>query len=191
MEKKQQLFERMFKRLKDDLPSFMVYHDLKHTKQVIDNSIFLGKMEGCTDYELDVLSIAALYHDSGFLLGSESHEMKGCFLIKADLPSYGFSSHEIEQICGMIMATKTPQSPHNKLEQILADADLFYLGTDQYVNQSMLLKNELIHFNPSLKDEEWKEIQVDFLETHVYHTDYGKTVLSPIKQKNLDKILRS
>jgi uncharacterized protein len=191
LEKKQQLFERMYMRLKDDLPSFMVYHDLQHTKQVIDNCIFLGNIEGCSEYELEMLSVAALYHDAGFLLGSESHEMKGCFLIKAELPPYGFNPEEIEQICSMVMATKTPQMPQTKLEQILADADLFYLGTDEYVYQRNLLKKELLHFNPKLKDEEWKEIQIDFLQTHVYHTEYGKTILAPIKQKNVESVWQS
>ena len=34
------------------------------------------------------------------------------------LPEYGYSTGQIDRICGMIMATQIPQTPHNKLEEI-------------------------------------------------------------------------
>lgn len=181
----------MFQRLKKSLPSFLAYHNLEHTKYVLDKSIYLGKVEGCSDDEMNIISVAALYHDAGFLLGMENHEEKGCRLVETELPEYGFSTQEIKKICGMIMATKTPQNPGNALERIIADADLFYLGTDQYFIMSSLLKKELLHLNPSLEDETWKQIQLNFLKNHQYHTDFGKNILAPIKQKNVELIMAS
>ena len=34
-------------------------------------------------------------------------------------------------------------------------------------------------------DEEWYELNLDFLINHKYHTDYGKNVLQEKKQKNV------
>ncbi|MGY6523155.1 MAG: HD domain-containing protein [Mongoliitalea sp.] len=191
MEKDTRMVNQMFERLANSLPSFMVYHSLAHTQYVIDRAVFLAKLQGCSAKEVELVSIAALYHDSGFLIGSENHEMIGCFLVKEELPAYGFSSDDIQAICGMIMATKIPQQPKNDLEKILADADLFYLGTDLYLKQSELLKMELRHNNPMLSDEDWKETQVNFLTNHEYHTDYGKETLTPVKEKNLALVIRT
>ena len=52
-----------------------------------------------------------------------------------------------EQICGMIMATKIPQSPKNYLEQILCDADLDYLGRDDFYDIGGTLFKELKTYN--------------------------------------------
>lgn len=191
MEKNIHLFEQMFQRLEDNLPTFLAYHNLEHTKYVLDKATFLGKIEGRSEGELNLISVAALYHDAGFLIGMDNHEEKGCRLVEAELPEYGFSPVEIEQICGMIMATKTPQNPGNILERILADADLFYLGTDHYFKMSGLLKKELLHLNPSLDDETWKQIQLNFLKIHHFHTDFGKNILDPIKQKNVELVKAS
>ncbi len=191
MEKDLHLFEQMFQRLKHSLASFLAYHNLDHTKYVIDKAVFIGKAEECSDDELRLISVAALYHDAGFLIGMDNHEEKGCSLVQAELPEYGFSSDEIDRICGMIMATKTPQNPKNKLERILADADLFYLGTDSYFSLSSLLRKELLHLNPSMDDATWRQIQLNFLKIHQYHTDFGKNILDPIKQKNVELVMAS
>lgn len=55
----------------------------------------------------------------------------------------------------MIMATKIPQSPKNKLEEIIADADLEYLGTDEAAKKADDFFKELHHLHPSLTKEEW------------------------------------
>ncbi|WP_291784685.1 HD domain-containing protein [Cecembia sp.] len=186
-----EFFEMMYRRLNVGLPFYLTYHNVSHTQYVLDKAIYLAKTEGCNEEELRLISVAALYHDAGFLIGMENHEEKGCRLVETELPEYGFSPEEIEKICGMIMATKTPQNPGNVLERILADADLFYLGTDQYFKMSSLLKKELLHLTPSLDEETWKQIQLNFLKIHHFHTDFGKSTLDPIKQKNVELVMAS
>ncbi len=89
----------------------------------------------------------------------------------------------------MIAATKIPQRPKNILEKIVADADLFYLGTPDYKQYSEKLYKELKHFDPSINDEKWLKIQVNFLSSHSYHTKYGKEVLAPVKRNILNSLL--
>ena len=95
---------------------------------------------------------------------------------------------QIDQICGMIMATKIPQNPKNQLEKILADADLMYLGTDKFLEIGNTLFEELIA-NKKIKSEvQWNEIQVSFLNAHTYHTDYCIKNFTLTKNKNLELI---
>ena len=82
------------------------------------------------------------------------------------------------------MATKIPQSPKNHLEEILADADLDYLGRDDFEKISERLFQEL-----ALNDRnEWNKIQISFFEKHNYFTDSAKRMRNEKKQENLEKI---
>lgn len=50
------------------------------------------------------------------------------------LPHFGYTGDEIEQVCDIIMATQMPQNPHNHLGQIICDADLDYLGRNDFLS---------------------------------------------------------
>ena len=50
---------------------------------------------------------------------------------------------EIERICDMIMVTKYPHQPKNITEQIICDADLDYLGRDDFFKIANSLFKEL------------------------------------------------
>lgn len=78
------------------------------------------------------LKTAALFHDTGFLQSSHEHEIQSCTIAKRFLPDYGYSEEQIESICRMIMTTKLPQLAEDYLSQLLCDADLFYLGGNEY-----------------------------------------------------------
>jgi hypothetical protein len=87
------------------------------------------------------------------------------------------------------MATKIPQSPKNKLEEIIADADLEYLGTNNAVETSTHLFMELQHINPSLTKEKWNEIQIAFLKQHHYFTVFCKENTEPAKLLYLQTLI--
>lgn len=179
------IFEEVFERLRAQLPSNLVYHNHAHTRFVVEKADFLDVQENLGVADRNLISIAALYHDTGFLLDRENHEEMSCDLARKELPDHGFSEPEIQTICGMIMATRIPQQPHTIHEKIVADADLFYLGTDDYELFSTKLYKELKYLDPKMDDIAWLKIQNKFISSHTYHTTYGKTVLEPVKKRNL------
>lgn len=188
---KTQIFDNLYARLEKDLPYYLYYHSPSHTRSVVERCEFLTQLESLSEDATYLVKIAALYHDAGFLIGRKDHETKSCELAKAELPGYGFSTTEIKLICGMIAATRIPQQTNNLYEKIVADADLFYLGTDEYNFYSSQLYRELKYFNPKLNEEEWFQIQLNFLNAHSFHTDYGKETLEPVKQINKQKLIES
>src|SRR5674476_703699 len=115
--------------LKTNLSEFYYYHNYEHTLYVIEKAEEIGFHEKCTNEELELVTIAALWHDTGYIKTYKDHEDESCKLARQYLPEYGVSDTAIDKICGMIMATKIPQSPQNIYEEILADADLEYMGT--------------------------------------------------------------
>ena len=87
------------------------------------------------------------------------------------------------------MATKTPQSPQNKLGEIIADADLEYLGTDSAKQKAHNLFLELHHLDPSLTKEAWNQIEISFISQHHYFTNYCKENKEPMKQAYLRTLI--
>ena len=177
--------------LRSRIPSIYYFHDHEHTLYVIDKTIEIAKQENCTEKEITLLSVAALWHDLGYINIYKGHEKESCKLAREYLPGYGFSDDDINTMCGMIMATKIPQSPQTKLEEILADADLEYLGTENVAIEADKLFRELQALNPALTEQAWNQQQISFLQGHKYFTAYCKKNKAGVKSAYLEKLLHT
>ncbi len=167
--------------LNTKLSKFYYYHNVGHTLYVVQKVIEIGQHEKCSAKEIDLLSTAALWHDAGFINVYTGHEEEGCKMVQQYLPGYGYNSSDIAVICGMIMATKLPHRPNNKLEEIIADADLEYLGTESAAEKANDLYKELHHLNPQLTRAAWNNVQIDFCKQHHYFTAFCKKNKTPQK----------
>ena len=122
----------IMKVLKDGLPDNLHYHGIHHTYDVVKAVERIAIMEGVMDEDIFVLKSAATYHDAGFVEKYDKNEPIGARLAEEILPKYGYTDHQIEQVKELIYATIIPHKPKNKLEQIICDADLDYLGRDDF-----------------------------------------------------------
>ncbi len=178
----------ILEKLRSELPQHLSYHSVAHVLDVIAAAEEIANAEGVQGDDLVLLKTAALFHDSGFLFGSKDHEQKSGEIAQEYLPDYGYSQSQIDAIKGMIMATKIPQSPQNHLEQILADADLDYLGRDDFFTIGDKLYDELAMFGIINNDRDWNMLQERFLEGHTYHTATAIKNRNAKKQENLSII---
>jgi len=175
--------------LSTHLSPTLYYHGLHHTLDVTNAALILAEEEGIQQEEsLKLLKTAALFHDTGFLNIYKNHEEEGCGIARAQLPLYAYSEEQIDQICGMIMATKIPQSPKNRLEEILCDADLDYLGREDFEPISSSLFQELRARGIIENEKTWNSIQVKFLESHRYHTKSARDKRESSKQNRLAEL---
>jgi uncharacterized protein len=165
------------------------FHSLEHTRLVYLNVKEISAGMNLTEKDTYLTKIAALFHDTGFLKAYAGHEAESCIIARDTLPHFGLKEDEISKICGMIMATKIPQSPKTLLENILCDADLMYLGTDRFREIGDLLHLELNEIFGVLSQEEWDKIQIKFLQNHQYHTRYCIEKYGPTKLQNLEKLI--
>lgn len=175
-------------KLQSELDDDLKYHSIEHTLGVLRSCEFLAKKSEVSKNELPLLLTAAAYHDIGFTEAYSNHEEIGCKIVGDKLPEYGYTEEEISKIQSMIMATKIPQSPTTLLEKVLCDADLDYLGGDKYGEISDRLYEELGFYKKQLNEEEWLNMQINFMEHHNYWTDFAKKVLSPKKEIVLKKL---
>jgi uncharacterized protein len=174
----------------EKLPPHLTYHNLGHTAYVLEQAIFLAKVSNVSEEDLHLLKLGALFHDTGFIDDPKDHEEKSCKIARSYL-SDSYPAEELEKIYGMILATKIPQSPKTHLENILADADLEYLGTDLFEKIGSALFEEQKYFNPDFNDRTWNELQLTFMQKHRYHTEYCRKYREPKKQENLLQVKKS
>lgn len=179
----------ILQKLKSELPQNLSYHAINHTYDVLEAALRIAAGEGITnEEELKLLRIAVLFHDAGFIHIYKGHEEKSCEMAREFLPSFGFDEEQLSIIYGLISATRLPQDPHTQLECIIADADLDYLGRDDFYPIAKTLYNEFRIYLGVKDEEEWNRIQLNFLRNHHYHTSYSLRLREPQKQKRLHEM---
>ncbi|MFN7601710.1 MAG: hydrolase, partial [Bacteroidota bacterium] len=74
-------------------------------------------------------------------------------------------------------------------EKILCDADLDYLGRDDFFEISNKLFQEMKDAGVVENEREWNLVQRTFLQGHRYHTGYSKAIRESGKQQRLNEIV--
>lgn len=184
------LEEYVLDRIEKELPAIYSYHCVRHTIDVIVSVEIIGRGEGITDEELLLLKIAALFHDSGFIVDYRDHEQLGIQLANDILPKFGYSQQQVRTVGDLIHATRLPANPKNRLEEILCDADLDYLGRSDYGTVSRDLYHELQGIGILKKNEfEWIKLQIKFLQSHQYFTNTAKALRINNKNNQLKALV--
>jgi adenylate cyclase len=173
--------------LVNNLPQNYTYHTIEHIRDVVDQVEKIAKREKIEKELIADLKLAAWLHDIGYIWEPNRHEARGVEYATAILNEMKFPKSKISLISGMIMATKIPQSPKNHFEEIICDADLDYLGREDYDKNSDSLLQE-IRINREITNKEWLEIQESFLLKHHYHTGSSKKLRNKNKNIILKKI---
>lgn len=184
-------YDHLMLQMERDLPENLSYHNALHTKIVIDAAERLCEEEGVGDEDKIFVKTAALFHDAGFLETYVNHEEASCVVAQEILPQFDYTAPQIRLICKIIMTTKLPQSPSDILEKIICDADLHYLGTDQYFTISENLFKEFKHQGIVKNREEWNERQKLFLRKHRFFTASANKLYSLVKARNIKAISSS
>ncbi|HEY1020713.1 MAG TPA: HD domain-containing protein, partial [Flavisolibacter sp.] len=154
------------------LSTHLTYHNIDHTLDVLRQSERIAREEGITDENrIYLLKVAAMYHDTGFLVTYVNHEKASCEIFRTEAALFDFTGEEQTFITRLIMATKLPQQPTDLFECIICDADLDYLGRPDFFRIGDGLRKEFLHYGVVSSDEEWDKLQMKFLASHSYHTD--------------------
>lgn len=178
----------IIKILENGLTDNLHYHSIGHAKDVVRAIERLALMEGVTDEGLFLLKSAATYHDAGFVEQYDKNEPIGARLAEEILPKYGYTEQHIQTIKELIFVTQIPHKPTNKLEEIICDADLDYLGRDDFHEIADRLRRELREHGKIDSDRKWDEIQVQFLTSHRYFTETAIKSRKEKKLKNLEEV---
>ncbi|MEN0006910.1 MAG: Pycsar system effector family protein [Bacteroidota bacterium] len=167
-----------------------VYHNIEHTEQVVTACLDIASnVEELSAHDLELLQLAAWFHDTGYDKGYLDHEERSCNYARQFLGAQDYPEEDIQLILGCIRATKLPQNPQSILEEIICDADLSHLGDDSYwdrcgrVRQELLLTRDIM-----MTEEEWVDFELDFLTNHAYHSEAAQELYDKRKQKHIRQL---
>ena len=167
----------------------LVYHNLAHTKRVVQAAVQIANHYQLKDDDFFIVYTSAWFHDTGYFIETLKHEEKGAEHAVTYLTNHQVDGKIVTAVKNAILSTRLPQSPNDLNERILCDADLFHLGSEDFSEQSKLLHKEVEQLcNKEISKKSWRLKDIEFLESHKYHTDYCQLLLEAQKSKNLAKL---
>lgn len=170
-------------------PSYLIYHNIQHTKSVVDHSLEIAAHYTLTEEEQFILFVAAWFHDTGQIYSIAAlHEEESVQLANYFLQGYPeIPSPVILAIDHCILATKLPQRPHTLTEQILCDADLYHFGTGAFLDINEKVKKEATL--RGMNTDRWNEATLKMVQVHQFHTDFCRQKLAEGKAINTAELL--
>lgn len=173
---------------KNDLPEKLLYHNLAHTEEVAEAAEELGKKSGLSDDELEVLVLAAWFHDTGYIKKYNGHEAESVKYAEQFFAENNYPEEKKEQVSKLIMSTVAGHTPHGLMEELLHDADITHIGRKRFFRKGELLRVELENFNNNKYTElEWEKKQYNFLVSNYFITEAGKEKYARRRVKNIKK----
>jgi len=179
---------------KEKLP----YHNWKeHVITVYEDVRLLAEKMDKSDHEIELLQIAALFHDISLGEGDEvvknGHELRSADYAANNLKSMVFSEVDIERVRKIILGTELifdeetekwiyPES-NDDLVNIMRDADLAAMGKDGFVEGAgESLRNEFGIEDPV----KWAKFEEKFIKEHPYITSAAIDLWDEGRNKNLN-----
>jgi class 3 adenylate cyclase len=182
------LQEVILDKLEKELPDDLHYHNVKHTVDVVTEVELIGWAEGVNDDDLLILKTAALFHDVGHTRSYTDHEYHSTVIARELLPQYNYTTEQIDRVCDIVMSTKLPPTPQCRLQEIICDADLDYLGRSDFIPVSNTLYKELKNRNLIGSLDDWNRIQIEFISNHQYFTSTARKLREINKQNQIERI---
>lgn len=184
--------------LAEKLPPNIFYHTLAHTEDVFVEALRFAEHDGLDGQAIELLAIAAAYHDTGFIEAAGENEQLGASLaVKAMRRLGSYTDEQINLVSSMILDTtlrSTPegfrQVPRTDIAKYLCDADVSNLGRVDFFEKAELIRQEI----GSPPKREFLRGVAQFLASHRWHTPAATALRQAQKEKNaqeLEILLRS
>lgn len=177
------------KLLTDSIPDEYEYHNLAHTMEVVESVEEIGVNSGLTKDEMEIVLIAAWFHDVGFCVAYEDHEENSMKLAEEFLTKQNYDPKQIQQINECIAVTKLGNTPENLMQKVIMDADMLHLGKKGFSKKEAALRNEWeAVLGKNYSEVEWVRQNIDFIGSHGFYTDYANEKYETRRQKNIKKL---
>ena len=167
------------------------YHSYNHAIEVMERARYLWEKEWLNEDELEILGLAWLFHDTGFVIQYDKNEPIWAKIAQNYLKSILYPRDKIEIIERLILATDPDYKKTKDIyEKIIKDADMDNLGRKDFFEKAHSLKKEIeIIKNIKIKDPDWNHWSVDLLKEHQFETITQKMERDNIKGENLKQML--
>lgn len=165
------------------------YHNFEHTQNVVNAAVELAHEAGLSPEETEILSLAAVFHDTGFGVDPSNHEFHSSELAKKFLSEMSYPEEKINLISNCILATKMGWQGENRMCKLMKDADLSGLANPNYSKLAEDLRKERnATQDKQLNQKDWLKENIAFIQNHYYYTQEAKNLFEEGKQANLEKL---
>lgn len=166
------------------------YHQYSHALEVMDRAVYLAEKEWLNEDEIELLAIAGLFHDTGFIIQYDHNEQVWAKIAQNYLKSMLYDKDKIKQIEEIILATDPDYNdPKNIYEKIIMDSDLDNFWREDFFDKMDNLHEERETIkNIKLRDPGWKHWVIDFLAEHKYYTKTQIAERGEQKKKNISRL---
>jgi len=167
------------------------YHDIQHTISVVNDAKEMGEMMELTEADMEILLLAAWFHDTGYDKGALDHEERSAKYARNYLRGHGYSEEDLKSIETIILATKMPHDPKSLMERIICDADLGHVGQKIYWERCSKVRQEMaLTKNVIMTDLEWVDFELEFMNNHAFKTPVAKQLYNNRKKKHIRQLLK-
>lgn len=180
----------VFGLFKDKLSPDYIYHNFNHTLRVVNNVRVIARAEGVNEDDIEMLTLAAWFHDAGYIEGPLDHEQRSGVMAVDFLTANGYPADKANRVAALIKVTKLGTNPETQHEMIMRDADCSHFSDENYSDLSQLLREEWkITQGKEFSDLEWALINRNVLiHEHRFYSDYAKEKLQPLKEANIARL---
>jgi predicted metal-dependent HD superfamily phosphohydrolase len=161
------------------------YHNPLHADDVSQTAGRFARLIGMDEELVHLEETAGLIHDIIHVGGASDNEEQSAMYGRLYLPRLGYKQWEVDVMADMIVGgTKIPQNPRSVLDMILADADVYNAGRDDF-----LLRNDLLRKELGLPENRaWYESSLKFLENVNWWTEPARHYGEPVRQQNIEQL---
>lgn len=165
----------------------LYFHNYDHTEEVVQHVIEIAQKEGVTAEEMQILQIAAWFHDIGHLNGAmQDHELRSVEAAKKFFAEEHIDDGLfIQRVSDCIMATRMPQTPADRLGEIMCDADVYHFGTPQFRKTNKRVRKELKARGYPAMANNWPSRSLAMLQSQRFFTPYSRQRLEAGKTENI------
>ena len=186
--------------LLENLPTDLRYHTIDHTYDVLTDAVTFALLDGLSDRDIELVAIAAAFHDTGFVKQRSMNEPIGAQYAREEMQLHKYTEEEILLVEGMVLDTQLKRTPDGFLKQIpttrlsayVLDADLANFGKTTFFAQSVLVLEEML--NRGIKDISSIELRNYLMNTdrlvsrHQWYTHSAKLLFERQKMVNADRL---
>lgn len=181
----------ILERLERELSPQYTFHSAQHSRDVLNEVILFSETESRAPREIELLAIAAAYHDAGFLEREKENEPIGAEIAAEAMERFGgYSGDEIALVKQMICDTRLivgetglHQAANNELSRYLLDADVSNFGRADFFDKLERVVQER-------GGDRTKELNATLvlMKNHDWCTEAARTLRGAKKKENIEEL---
>ncbi len=174
------------------IPARLTYHTALHARDVLYEALLFALMEKrLTDHEIELLAIAAAYHDTGYLEQDHHNEILGARRAEEAMKQANYSAEDVRAVVQAIKDTELrrteqglQQVSSSLLSDYLLDADVSNFGRDDFPMKARLVQEE-----SGLSTRVFWHGVSELMTAHTWKTQAATTLRQSKKKENMDLVL--